>query len=65
MSVYIIGEGMASKIAEEFVQQHHSIIKIEKPVLKDEIWHVAVSAYPPNKTFQVKINAKTGYIMGF
>ena len=65
MSVYIIGEGMASKIAEEFVQQHHSVLKIEKPVLEDEVWHVPVFVHPSSKTFQVKINAKTGYIMGF
>ncbi|MDE1829590.1 MAG: PepSY domain-containing protein [Thaumarchaeota archaeon] len=65
MSLYLVGEETASRIAEDFVQQHHSIIKREKPVLKDGVWQVTVFVSSPSKTFQVRINAKTGHIIGF
>lgn len=65
MFLYVAGQETASKIAEEFVQQHHSVIKMEKPVLKGGVWEVVVLVSSPNKTFQIRINATTGHIIGF
>lgn len=49
-----------------FLQQHYSIAKIEKPVLKEDAWIVeVVVSEPQQKKFQVKINSRTGSVLGF
>lgn len=65
MSLYLVREETASRIAEDFVQQHHSIINMEKPVLIEGVWQVTILVSSPYKTFKVRINAKTGNILGF
>ncbi|MDE1816637.1 MAG: hypothetical protein KGI11_08785 [Thaumarchaeota archaeon] len=66
MSLYIINDIEAKMIATNFVQQHYSVMKIEKPHLKDEVWHVKVSTSSPKyRDFEIKINSKTGHVIGF
>jgi hypothetical protein len=65
MSLYIIDENQARQIAENFLQQHHSIIKIKQAVLEDEVWLVEVLVAPSNRTIKIKVNAKTGWIQGY
>ncbi len=55
-----------TEIAIRFLEQYYSITQVEKPVLKNGIWIVEVTvASPVRKKFQVKIDAKTGYIVGY
>lgn len=64
---YIIDDRLASNIAVEFLQQYNSVIKAEKPVIEKEgNWLVTVTISAPiPKKFEVKINAKTGFVMGY
>jgi hypothetical protein len=66
MSYYLVNEEYAKGIAVNFLQQYHSILKVESAVLEGGNWIVAVLVSEPKATkFHVKINAKTGYIEGF
>lgn len=61
-----IDKSQARSMAENFLQQHHSIIKVEKLGLQNNVWLVEVHVSSPcSKKFQVQINAKTGLVMGF
>ena len=63
MSLYIIGENEAKEIAERFLQQHHSVSGIEKPVLDDGVWIVNVFvSEPKSKKFRITIDAKSGQV---
>jgi len=55
----------ATEIAAKFLGQHHSDIIINEVVLDGEIWTVNVSFGLINEQYkQVKIDAKTGTILG-
>ncbi len=66
MSLYIIDSKTANEIAVGFLQQYHSVVKILKTFLDDGIWTVEVLVTSSSfKKFQVKINARTGQVIGF
>jgi len=54
-------------IAKDFLSQSYSVIKIEKSVLVDQTWIVEllVSSYGKDIVKKIKINNKTGHILGF
>jgi len=59
-------ENHAKAIATNFLQQNYSVIKVEKPVLKEGYWMVDVLVSSPSRRkFHIKINAKTGRVMSF
>ena len=61
-----ISENQAKEIAANFLQQNYSVLKVEKPVLKEEIWIVDILVSSPSRRkFKVQINAKTGHVMSF
>jgi uncharacterized membrane protein YkoI len=54
------------KIAVEFLQHHHSGGRVEKAAIEDGVWVVQVLiSSPKSRKFKVKINAKTGYVLGW
>lgn len=56
----------AKEIARKFLEQHHSIYKIEEPVLKDGVWLVGILVSSPHtRKFLVEVNSRTGHIVGF
>jgi len=57
----------AEEIAKDFLSQSYSVIKIEKSVLVDQTWIVEllVSSYGKDIVKKIKINNKTGHILGF
>ena len=66
VSQYAVDEKETKNIAVDFLQQHYSIIRVEKPVFEKNAWVVEVLVSSPNrKAFQVKVNAKTGHIIGY
>lgn len=66
MSHIHVDENKARIIAENFLQQHHSIIKVEKSDLQNDVWLVKVHVSSPHdRKFQVQINAHTGLVVGF
>ncbi|HJU14548.1 MAG TPA: PepSY domain-containing protein [Candidatus Nitrosotalea sp.] len=59
-------EKEARDIAENFVRQHFSVMKVETPVLKGGVWHVEVMVSSNDgRSFHLEINARSGRIMGF
>ncbi|HJU14453.1 MAG TPA: hypothetical protein VJ792_08380 [Candidatus Nitrosotalea sp.] len=66
MSLYVIDSKAANDIAVGFLQQYHSVVKIIKSSLEDGIWTVEVLVSSSSfKKFHVKVNAKTGQVIGF
>ncbi|MGI0088297.1 MAG: hypothetical protein ACREBI_10150 [Nitrosotalea sp.] len=66
MSHHIISEDWAKQIAVNFLQQHHSVTKTERPVLKDGVWMVEVSVSEPQASkFNIKINSRTGHVLEY
>lgn len=66
MALQIIDANQAKEIARNFLQQHYSVVKVEKPVERDGVWIVKVTVSSPmGKEFEIKVNSKTGYILGF
>lgn len=66
MSLYVIDSKTANDIAVGFLQQRHSVIKILKTYLDDGVWTVEVLVSSTSfKKFHVKINGKTGHVIGF
>ena len=69
MSLYSISEQQAEKVAREFLQQQYSMILVEKTFLEDEgrVWVVEVlaSLYDDKRKINVKVNARTGSILGW
>lgn len=60
----MVGINAARKIAEGFVEQYHTFIRVENTILLDEIWLVDVLAsYPNTRKFELKIDAKTGVVL--
>ena len=62
-----MNNSQAEEIARTFLSQSFSIIKIEKSELVNQTWivDVLVSSFDRNITKKVKVNNRTGYIMGF
>ena len=54
-------------IAKDFLSQSYSVIKIGKSELVDQTWtvEILVSSYGKDLVKKVKVNNKTGHIMGF
>ena len=69
MSLYSMSEQQAEKVAREFLQQQYSMIMVEKTFLEDEgrVWVVEVlaSLYDDKRKINVKVNARTGSILGW
>ncbi len=57
----------AEEIARTFLSQNYSVVMIEKSKLVNQTWivEVLVSSYDKKTVKKVKINNRTGYIMGF
>jgi hypothetical protein len=56
----------AEKIAENFLQQHHSTVTVESVLLEDEIWVVAAKIGLENKqTRRISIDANSGQILSY
>jgi uncharacterized membrane protein YkoI len=59
----------AEKIASEFLRQKYSNIIVEKSVLEDDgrVWlvEVSVSLFDKEKKITVRVNARTGSILGW
>jgi len=67
MFVLNFNSRQAEEIAKDFLSQSYSVIKIEKSVLVDQTWIVEllVSSYGKDIVKKIKINNKTGHILGF
>lgn len=57
----------AEEIARTFLSQNYSVVMIEKSKLVNQTWivEVLVSSYDKKTVKKVKINNRTGYIVGF
>jgi len=60
-----IDSDKAKEIAIGFFRQHHSIIDVDEPVLKDGIWRVTVTVSSGWKKRQALVDAKTGKIIAW
>lgn len=66
MSPSIVDEKQAREIAENFLRQNYSIVKIDTPVMQGGEWIVSVYvSEPKNRKFQVKVNARSGEVSGW
>ena len=65
MIIIRIDPNQAEEIAITFLRQHHSILKVEKPILKGKIWLVDVVISISGEKKRVEINAETGNILGW
>ena len=62
----MIDSKAANEIAVGFLQQYHSVVKIIKTFLENNVWTVEVMVASSSfRKFQVKINARTGRVIGF
>ena len=60
-----IDSNQAEEIAIIFLQQHHSVLKVEKAVLKDNVWLVEIVVSISGDRKRVEIDAQTGNILGW
>ena len=67
MVVLSMDNKQAEEIARTFLSQNYSVVLIEKSELVSQIWtvDVLVSSYDKKTVIRVKIDNKTGYIIGF
>ena len=69
MGVIILGmdDREADEIARTFLSQNYSVIRIEKSELVNQTWivEVLVSSFDKKTLKKIKINNRTGYIVGF
>ena len=65
MIIMRIDSNQAEEIAIKFLQQHHSILKVEKAILKGKIWLVDIVISVSGEKKRVEINAETGNILGW
>ena len=67
MVVLSMDNKQAEEIARTFLSQNYSVVLIEKSELVRQIWtvDVLVSSYDKKTVIRVKIDNKTGYIIGF
>ena len=59
-----IGGKRAKEMAINFVQQHHSVLSIKNPVLKEKVWIVEITVSITRKIV-VEIDAITGEILSW
>lgn len=57
----------AEDIARNFLSQNYSVVHIEKSKLVNQTWivEVLVSSFDKKTVVKVKVNNRTGYVMGF
>ena len=57
----------AEDIARNFLSQNYSVVHIGKSELVNQTWtvEVLVSSFDKKTVKKVKINNRTGYVMGF
>jgi len=69
VEVFVINmnDMQAAEIARDFLSQSYSVIRIEKSVLVAQMWivEVLVSSYDKKTIKKVKVNNRTGHVMGF
>jgi len=67
MFVLNMNNSQAEEIARTFLSQSYSVIRVEKSELVDQTWivQVLVLSFDKETRKKVKINNRTGYIMGF
>ncbi|NHH96717.1 hypothetical protein DYY66_2050 [Candidatus Nitrosotalea sp. FS] len=67
MFVLNMNNSQAEEIARTFLSQSYSVIRIEKSELVDQTWivQVLVLSFDKETRKKVKINNRTGYIVGF
>lgn len=67
MFVLHMNNSQAEEIARTFLSQSYSVIRIEKSELVDQTWivQVLVLSFDKETRKKVKINNRTGYIVGF
>jgi len=67
MFVLNMNNSQAEEIARTFLGQSYSVIRVEKSELVDQTWivQVLVLSFDKEARKKVKINNRTGYIMGF
>ncbi|HYL66858.1 MAG TPA: PepSY domain-containing protein [Nitrosopumilaceae archaeon] len=69
MLLYSMEAKQAEEIALGFLQQQYSMIKLEKSVLEEDgrTWLVdfLVTSFDKERTITVKVNARTGLILGW
>lgn len=67
MVVLSMDNKQAEEIARAFLSQNYSVVMIERSELVNQIWtvDVLVSSYDKKTVIRVKIDNKTGYIIGF
>ena len=67
MFVLNMNNSQAEEIARTFLSQSYSVIRVEKSELVDKTWivQVLVLSFDKETRKKVKINNRTGYIMGF
>ncbi len=65
LTITRIDSNQAEEIAIMFLQQHHSILNVEKPILKDNLWIVDVVISVSGKKKRIEIDAQTGNILAW
>jgi len=67
MIVLDMDSKQAEEIARNFLSQNYSAVLIEKSELVNQTWTVdaQVSSYDKKTMKKVKINNRTGYVIGF
>jgi len=67
MIVLDMDSKQAEEIARNFLSQNYSAVLIEKSELVNQTWMVEaqVSSYDKKTLKKVKINNRTGYVIGF
>ncbi len=65
LTITRIDSNQAEEIAIIFLQQHHSILNVEKPILKDNVWIVDVVISVSGKKKRIEIDAQTGNILAW
>lgn len=62
----VVDEDLILARAVSFLPKIYSVSKVGKPVLMDDVWLVDIFVSKPREMkFQIKVNPKTGYIVGF
>lgn len=67
MFVLNMNDKQAEEIARDFLSQSYSVVRIEKTELVNQIWmvEVLVSSFDKKTIKKIKVNNRTGYVMGF
>jgi hypothetical protein len=55
----------AIEIARKFLQQHHSLVILKSITLEGKIWSIVMDVGQAGEQIDVKVDAKTGSILGY